>query len=78
MAQRQPTTTTKEGVQLSWRWILGLVIFALALTFIVQNRQTVGVYLFTTTVNGPMWVALAVMLVIGILVGFLLGLRRRH
>lgn len=73
MAQRQSATAT--NTQLYMKWVAALVLFAIALTFIVQNRQLVTIYLFTTSVSSPAWIALVVMLVVGILIGFLMGVR---
>lgn len=76
MAQQQgQTAATTSNTTAYMKWVAAVVLFALALTFIVQNRQRIDVYLFTTTVSSPAWVALAVILVFGILIGFLMGVR---
>jgi uncharacterized integral membrane protein len=51
---------------------------AIALTFILQNRQTTDIRLFTTTISGPLWAALVGMLLIGLLAGFLLDRAARR
>jgi uncharacterized integral membrane protein len=77
MAQQQGHTATTTSTTLYMKWVAAVVLFAIALTFIVQNRQRIDVYLFTTTVSSPAWVALAVILVFGMLIGFLMGIRSR-
>lgn len=79
MAQQRQSVTTTANIQLYAKYVVALVLFAVALTFIVQNRQPINIYLFTTSVSSPAWIALVVMLVVGMLIGFLLGIRsRRH
>ncbi|GAA3795690.1 MULTISPECIES: lipopolysaccharide assembly protein LapA domain-containing protein [Amycolatopsis] len=53
--------------------IAAAVLVALGLTFVLQNRQTVDIRVFTTTITGPLWAALAGVLVLGLLAGLLLG-----
>lgn len=77
MAQRH--SATAANTQLYVKWVAAAVLFAIAMTFIVQNRQLISIYLFTTSVSSPAWIALVVMLAIGMLIGFLMGVRsRRH
>ncbi|SDW58007.1 Protein of unknown function [Amycolatopsis xylanica] len=52
--------------------ILAAALAAVGVTFILQNRQTVDIRVFTTTISGPLWAALAGVCVIGLLVGILL------
>ncbi|HET6503519.1 MAG TPA: LapA family protein [Amycolatopsis sp.] len=78
MAQQPQTSSTREpAIRVSTRGVVGLVLFAIVLTFIVQNRQSVQIYLFTTSVSSPLWVALAVVLILGMACGFLLTRRHR-
>lgn len=58
-------------------WV-GLVITALMVTFIVQNRTTVSIYLLVAAVSAPMWATLLITWLIGVLVGLLLAWRRGH
>ncbi|MEY1673135.1 lipopolysaccharide assembly protein LapA domain-containing protein [Gordonia sp. ABKF26] len=52
------------------QWIaLGLTI--LAVVFIVQNRTTVRIELFWVSVESPLWFILAVVFVVGWVVGVL-------
>ncbi|MGW4592668.1 DUF1049 domain-containing protein [Amycolatopsis thermoflava] len=53
--------------------IAAAVLVALGVTFVLQNRQTVDIRVFTTTITGPLWAALAGVLVLGLLAGLLLG-----
>lgn len=67
-ANPQTTRTKIPG-----KVIVALVLVAIAVTFILQNRQTTTIYVFTTTISGPLWAALVGMLVVGLLVGLLLA-----
>jgi uncharacterized integral membrane protein len=58
------------------RWALNLVLLALVVIFIVQNREPVIIRLLVPIVQMPQWVALTVTLVIGAVIGFLTGRRR--
>jgi uncharacterized integral membrane protein len=60
-----------------WRVWLAVVITVLALVFIVQNHASTAIYLLQITVHAPMWVALLVTLLIGMVIGTLLTRRRR-
>ena len=53
-----------------------IVLAALAAVFIGQNRDSQRVHLLWLTVESPMWLLLAAMLVIGVVVGLLLRRRR--
>lgn len=54
-----------------------IALIALAGVFIGQNRDRRQVHLLWLTVESPMWLLLAAMLVIGVVVGLLLRRRRR-
>lgn len=73
-------TTRPEGARktapakkIPVKLIVGLVLIAIALVFLLQNRQTVDIRVFTTTISGPLWAALTGVLVLGLLAGFLLA-----
>lgn len=53
-----------------------IVLIALAAVFIGQNRDRQQVHLLWMTVESPMWLLLAAMLVIGVITGLLLRRRR--
>jgi uncharacterized integral membrane protein len=52
-----------------------LLVAALIVLFIVQNRDTVKIQLFTLTMSAPLWLLLVVMVALGALIGFLLARR---
>ncbi|KOG87352.1 DUF1049 domain-containing protein [Streptomyces varsoviensis] len=57
--------------------LLLLVIAILALVFVFENTRQVKVRLLLPEVTVPLWIALAVMLVIGWLVGRFVTFRRK-
>ena len=73
-----PTPGTTKRRRVPVKLIVALVLIALAIVFIVQNRQHVNIYLLLWTISGPMWSALTGMLVFGVIVGFLLVRRNRQ
>ena len=54
-----------------------IALVALAAVFIGQNRDHQQVHLLWLTVESPMWLLLAAMLVVGVVIGLLLRRRRR-
>ncbi len=54
-----------------------IALMALAAVFIGQNRDRQQIHFLWATVESPMWLLLAAMLVIGVAVGLLLRRRRR-
>jgi uncharacterized integral membrane protein len=77
MSTRHQYPTT-ERTRIPPKWIAALVALAIAITFIVQNREWVTVTLFVTRASGPLWVALACVLVIGVACGYLIAYRKRR
>jgi len=57
------------------RWVLGAVLAVLALILVLENREPTTIRLLIPVVTMPLWAALTMMAVIGLLVGLLL--RRR-
>jgi putative membrane protein len=53
-----------------------IVLVAVSAVFIGQNRDRQQVHFLWASVESPMWLLLAVMLLVGVVVGVLL--RRRH
>ena len=53
-----------------------IALVALAAVFIGQNREGQRVHFLWLTVESPMWLLLAVMLVVGVVVGLLMRRRR--
>ncbi len=54
-----------------------IILVALSAIFIGQNRDRQEVHFLWATVESPMWLLLAAMLVVGVAVGLLLRRRRR-
>jgi lipopolysaccharide assembly protein A len=74
-------TTASRGTdvgrrRISPRLVIALVVMTLVAIFIAQNRDTVRIQLFTVTLTSPMWLILVIMIVLGVLLGFLVGRRR--
>lgn len=67
-----------ERTRIPAKWIAALVALAIAITFIVQNRQWVDITLFVTSVSAPLWAALACVLALGVACGYLIAHRKRR
>ncbi|WP_099021862.1 LapA family protein [Mycolicibacterium palauense] len=76
-AQETGSPTAGPVRRFAVRYWVALVLVALAAIFIAQNRDRPRIHILWVTVESPMWFVLTVMLVVGILVGLLLGRRRR-
>jgi uncharacterized integral membrane protein len=59
------------------RWVVALVLLAVAVVFVVENRDLTEIRLLIPVVLMPLWAALAITLVIGLVVGWIVGHRRR-
>ena len=59
------------------RYWLALVLVVLAAVFVAQNRAQTPVTLFWIRVTSPLWLLLTVIAVVGLVIGLLLGRRRR-
>ncbi|HKE65477.1 MAG TPA: LapA family protein [Micromonosporaceae bacterium] len=70
--QRQQRTRRRVPGKL----IVGLVVFAIALWFILANRQDANIRFWVHTVSAPVWLVLLVTFVVGIAFGFFLRRRR--
>ncbi|QIK72205.1 LapA family protein [Propioniciclava coleopterorum] len=55
---------------------LGVIIAALAIAFILQNRESAQVNLLVFQVASPLWITLTVVFVAGLAAGMLLRGRR--
>jgi uncharacterized integral membrane protein len=62
--------------RISPRQIVALVVIALTLIFIVQNRDTVQVHFFGLTVTAALWLLLIIMVALGVIIGMLAGRRK--
>jgi uncharacterized integral membrane protein len=82
-AANQPKAARRPPAVLRWlrsipiRTWIALVIVAVALAFVLQNRNNATIYLFNVAVTAPLWTTLLITLVVGILVGLLARRRRR-
>lgn len=76
MAQETEPVVERREPRLPARFWIGLVIAILAAVFILQNRQTARVQLFVVTVSMPLWIAMTICALAGLLIG-LLARRRR-
>ena len=54
-----------------------IALVALAAVFIGQNRDRQQIRFLWATVESPMWLLLAAMLIVGVVIGLLLRRRRR-
>ncbi len=75
MAEGKATST--GGIKISPRVIVGLVLGAVALAFIFQNRETVTINLLMFTIKAANWVVLLVIFGAGMAAGWLLSQRRK-
>ncbi|OLF05161.1 hypothetical protein BLA60_37205 [Actinophytocola xinjiangensis] len=57
-------------------WV-ALVIAAIALIFVLQNRQKATIELFNISMSAPLWMTLLVTLLIGLVIGLLIRRNRR-
>jgi uncharacterized integral membrane protein len=56
--------------------VIGLII-VFVLVFVFQNTQRVNVNFLSADFKAPLWLMLLIVLVVGVVVGFFLGVRRR-
>lgn len=70
-------TPVQHRRRITPRQIAALVIIAVTVIFIVQNRDIMQIHLFALTLTSPLWLLLVVMVGLGGLIGFLLGRRRK-
>lgn len=79
-SESRPKTSAGAPKQVSrWnsRWMIGAVLLALAVIFILENRDIVSVRLIIPLVLMPQWAALTLTLVIGFAIGVLVARRKR-
>lgn len=72
------SNTPKSSVRslLTPRNIVAAILVALAFIFILQNRSATTIQLFWVSVQAPLWLTFAVILVIGWIAGMLTGRRK--
>ena len=73
----QHSSPQKRAHGLSPTVVTGLVLAALAIVFVLENRQLVEIRVLLPVVTMPMWSALAAVLVLGVVIGFLLNRPRK-
>ncbi|MCE3550607.1 LapA family protein [Pseudonocardia sp. RS11V-5] len=74
MTTQRPTGRGRRRI--TARAVVALVVAVLALVFVLQNRDPVGVYLLTLTLSAPLWLLLVVMIAVGLLIGVVLTRRK--
>jgi len=60
------------------RWVVALVLLAIAVVFILENRQLTEIRLLIPVVLMPLWAALAGTLLVGVVIGVLVDRQRRR
>lgn len=69
-------THGRRAPAVSPRLVIALALAVLVVVFVVQNRNTVSIELFSITTSAPLWLTLTVVALLGTVVGWLLGRRR--
>jgi lipopolysaccharide assembly protein A len=64
------------GVQLTARRIIGILLAVVALIFVFSNTGEVNLKFLWLDVSAPGWLMLLLLLLIGVLIGFVLGRKR--
>lgn len=77
MTEPAEGTPARPPRRITSHQIAALVVAALVVIFIAQNRDPVRIQLFTATLTAPLWLLLVVMVGLGVIVGLLLVRRRR-
>jgi uncharacterized integral membrane protein len=71
------TKAPESRAVLTPRRIGALVLAALALLLVLQNRDPVSLQVFALELTAPLWVAFMATLAVGVLVGWLASGRRK-
>ena len=77
-SQQPPAPPAEKKRRLSFNQIVGLVLLAVAVVFIVENTDEVPVRLIGPKVHTPLYVALLIAAVLGALGAALLRHRRKN
>jgi uncharacterized integral membrane protein len=72
------TAPSKRGVTVQWWQVASVVILAVALIFVFQNRGLTAIRVLVPVIVMPLWLALLVTLVLGVLIGMALSTRQRR
>lgn len=78
MSAQESRSSANPAVRFILHNWIPLLLVALAAVFIGQNRDRQQIRFLWIGVESPMWLLLAVMLLVGIIVGLLLHRRRRN
>ncbi|WP_022885631.1 DUF1049 domain-containing protein [Glaciibacter superstes] len=57
------------------QWI-AVILIVLAIVFVAQNRASMAIHLFWMTISAPQWFVLVLLVIVGLVAGYLLGRRR--
>ncbi|MFI0975803.1 LapA family protein [Streptomyces sp. NPDC021093] len=71
------TTRPKSGFSLSPRIVIGVVLAALALWFVLINTRTARIHFWIPWAEAPMWFVLAATFAAGAATTLLLGRRKK-
>lgn len=80
MSAETPATKRLRGGrvgQFALRYWVAIVLVVLAAIFVAQNRSRIPVDVLWFRVTSPLWLLLTVIFVVGLVIGLLLGRRRR-
>lgn len=72
----RPATVTVRGKDYRLRTLALLVLGVLAVWFVAANTASVEIRLWIPTVSLPLWLVLAVTLLVGVAIGLLIARRR--
>jgi uncharacterized integral membrane protein len=72
---RQATRKSHTGAYIRLGVVAVIVVFVLV--FVFQNTQRVNVNFLSADFKAPLWLMLLIVLLVGAVIGFFLGVRRR-
>ncbi len=72
----QPPAKPAKPRSMSAKTVVIVILVLLLLTFIFVNTQSVDITFWITTVKAPLWIVLAISILVGVAVGFILGRMR--
>ena len=73
-----PDAPKKRGIRVRPKVVVGFLILVAVVWFALANTRNAQIKLWVHNVQAPVWLVLLATFVAGILVGLLLGRRRRH
>ncbi|WP_431682801.1 LapA family protein [Kitasatospora sp. KL5] len=72
----QPSHLTVKGRQVRLRTVGVGILAVLAIWFIAVNTSSVTITLWVSDVTLPLWVVLTVTILVGLIIGYFMALRR--